>query len=155
MRKRIPLLVFGLAALAFSMVPRTVVIVPAWRIEVIDSSGRPYPNVKVVESWVHYATRNVPEYEERRSDSTGIVVFGERTVRLRWIDEVTGAFLAIARLGIHASFGRSAWVTVSEPASDGMGVPALRHRATWADGQLVSTVKLEGTVEQFPALGGR
>ncbi len=153
MRKRVALAVLGVGVLAYSLVPRTVVIVPAWRVEVVDSDGRPYPNVKVVESWVHYAKRHVPEYEVRRANSAGVVVFVERTVRLTGLDELMGAARSIQRLGINASFGRSAWITVSEPASKGMGVSALRQRAARKGDELVSTVKLEGTVEQNPAIG--
>lgn len=150
MRKRVALVVAAAGVITYAFVSRTVVIAPAWRVELVDSEGRPYPDVKVIESWVHYATRHVPEYEERRSDSSGVVVFSERTVRLRGLDEFSGAVRAIERLGFHASFGRSAWVTVSEPASKGMGVSALQDRAEKRGGELVSRVTLVGSVGQFP-----
>jgi len=149
MRKlvRLSVVVIAAAGAAWALVPRNIVIAPRWRVQVVDAAGRPFPRISVVQSWVHFSVKTVPDFEELPTAHDGTVEFAERVVRLRGIDEMAGAARLISKIGIHASFGPDVFIVVSDPGAGGLSVPVTREKAKREGEVLVSIVKLEGLAE--------
>jgi hypothetical protein len=125
------------ALAAGGAIPREVELSPAWRLRVLDEGGRPVEATQVVQWWAHYSVDLVPHHEERETNAAGEVLFPMRTVRLRAWDEVRGAVAAIARTGINASLGPSAWLVVSDPRA-----PPVPRASASSTGEIVSVVVL-------------
>ncbi len=72
----------GLIILINSVLPYSSVIVPEWRVVVIDEDQKPLPNRSVRQIWMHSAleSANSTHEEDRYTDNSGAVVFPERRV---------------------------------------------------------------------------
>lgn len=106
----VPLLIL----LAVLIYPFETVIVPAWKIRVVDKDGKPVKDDFVKQVWKHYSLELDPgeNSEDRRSDDDGYVVFPARTIRASLLKRAVVPALNGLRLQEHASFGPRAYVIV-------------------------------------------
>lgn len=115
-RKKLPIkrgLVILLACFVVILLyPTKIVVVPAWKIRVMDDSGRPLPDELVRQHWRHYSLGDGGDSEDRRTDAGGYVQFPERTARASLLRRVLVPLKDTAALGPHASYGPSANVMV-------------------------------------------
>jgi hypothetical protein len=58
--------------------PFKVTVVPPWRIQVVDTSGKPVSNMRVAQEWQHYSIEREGHSEESVTDEGGFVTFPER-----------------------------------------------------------------------------
>lgn len=68
--------------LALTSYPFQVRVVPVWRIQVVDSAGRPVSNMPVAQDWRHYSFEQESHWEDSVTDENGYVTFPERLVRV-------------------------------------------------------------------------
>ncbi len=121
-RRRVSLLVVlaGVALILFF--PFTTTVIPEWKIRVVDESGQPLENVRVVQMWHHYSL-GADDGEEKWTDANGYVVFRERTVRASLLYRVLRSSLADLMQLAHGSTGISAEIWANtEKSSSGMYV---------------------------------
>ncbi|HEY7546512.1 MAG TPA: hypothetical protein VID27_16600 [Blastocatellia bacterium] len=90
---------------------RNKVIVPAWRIQVIDEAGNPVKGAFVRQVWQDYDIEDEGHEEDASSDENGYVSFPGR--RGKVVSESVRArkrLKNICELGVHASFGVHAYI---------------------------------------------
>ena len=94
--------------------PTRTVIVPAWRIRVVDESGRPLPNEFVRQTWKHYSLElDAGDHsDDQWTDADGYVAFPERTTRANLLQRMLVPLRQTAALGPHASYGASSHIIV-------------------------------------------
>lgn len=76
-------IVYGalLVILALIFYPFQVRVVPVWKIQVVDSAGKPLSSMPVAQDWRHYSFEQESHWEESVTDENGYVAFPERLVR--------------------------------------------------------------------------
>ena len=80
-------------------IPFTTIIMPAWRLRVVDVEGNFCPNTQVIEGWGHYLLE--PDgggNENRVTDGKGYVEFPERTVKASLFWRIAVPVMAYASL---------------------------------------------------------
>src|SRR5450432_1674778 len=88
--------------------PFKTTVVPEWRVLVCDESGRPIAGITIEESWSDPIGPS--GFEELQTDSSGHVVFPQRTVRaIRLRRIVKAVFLSLFP---HQQSGPSAFLLV-------------------------------------------
>ena len=121
-RKRTVLLaVLGILLFIIMPIPFESVVVPEWKIKVVDSKGNPVPNKEVTQRWQHYSLESMinDHYEKRQTNNEGIVVFPERTIKaslLRRCLAVLAKLLVF--LNPHASFGPYSYILSDGKTND-------------------------------------
>ena len=93
--------------------PTKTVIVPAWKLRVVDESGKPYTEQFVRQSWKHYSFEldAGEDMEDQWTDADGYVAFPERVIRANLVQRMLNPLTNKMSLGEHASYGASAAVT--------------------------------------------
>ena len=81
MKFRTVLIVFLGLGLIGSLFPFETVVVPEWKIQVVEKSGQPLSAVPLRETWKDYSIEAEGHEEALASDTNGIVIFGKRTVK--------------------------------------------------------------------------
>jgi len=109
MRKLRPRVVLIGLAVAL-LLPFPTVVVPAWRIRVVDDLGKPVTNVKIRQHWCHYSVENEGHEADAVPDSGGYVSFPTRRVWAGPLHRVLGPVWNTFTTGVHASFGPKAWI---------------------------------------------
>jgi hypothetical protein len=112
--KAVLLWMFGaalIAALAWMLLPRDVVIAPRWEVNVRYSDGKPATAMQVLEEWVNYATEDEWHEETLLTSAEGTAVFPERMMRYRRIVDVSAFIKAYGGFS-HRSWRSHASVTV-------------------------------------------
>jgi hypothetical protein len=109
--RRLAILAFvfcGILILAAVLaVPIERLAIPAWRVQVLDETGRPVPRVNVHEEWKEFDGYFVME-DERITDDTGWVSFPERRPRTRVLYRIFETEVPIAH----------AWVCWNDKTGD-------------------------------------
>jgi len=108
-------LALALAAGAASLISYDTLLVPAWRLRVVDTAGEPLTGVRVVQHAQHYSLESGGRRLEARSDRHGLVSFPERRVRASLLSRIVGPLRALGAGGVHASVGKSVSVMASTP----------------------------------------
>lgn len=86
-------------------------IVPAWRIQIVDETGKPVTNVLVREAWQDYDIEDTGHEADARSDENGYVSFPERREpQVSKLARTKNKLKHIRELGVHASHGVDAYV---------------------------------------------
>jgi len=111
-RKWRTLLILLACAAAVLLYPAETVVVPAWRIRVVDETGRPWPNEFVRQHWRHYSLGGSGGAEDKWTDANGYVTFPDRTSGVSLLRKVLVPLRSAVALGPHASYGPSANVMV-------------------------------------------
>ncbi len=78
--KRIFVLVIGLVVVV-SLYPLETIVVPEWRVRIVDEAGTPLRNSGVREVWQHYSIESKDHEEDPLTDNDGYVTFPKRTLR--------------------------------------------------------------------------
>jgi len=72
---------------------------PAWRVQIVDESGKPIPGIQVREGWAYFGLDLAPEIDDRVTDSDGHIAFPRRVT---WASVATRATLGDPTDGVHA-----------------------------------------------------
>jgi len=94
-----------LTILVISLIPFPTILVPELRLQVVNVKNQPLANVTTEQSWKNYTFFGVEGFEERCTDSDGIVVYPRRRLWASAFSRI--AFPVLAQLGtlIHGSTG--------------------------------------------------
>jgi len=107
---RYGILVAVLAIVVAMLVPYPSLVVPPWRLQVVDPDGRPMPAIKVRQHWQNYSFESEGHEIDARTDAAGWVAFPARAASksalFRIIVPVGNGVLG----GVHASFGPSSMI---------------------------------------------
>ncbi|MBX3289821.1 MAG: hypothetical protein KF855_10815 [Acidobacteria bacterium] len=111
-----------------------VVVVPEWKVQLVDSEGHPAPNVKVDQIWKEYSLefwRSGENVEhDFLSDADGFITFPERSIRVSVFQLAVSKLRSLAlSINPHASFGSHAYLQCREKRicnvsyNDGVEIP--------------------------------
>jgi hypothetical protein len=92
------------------IVPLPHLVCPDWEVSVVDQDGNPLKGMTVRLSYQDYSLESVSHDEDRVTDSRGHVSFVAKTTTASVGSRALGALRSAIRTGVHASFGRHAWV---------------------------------------------
>jgi hypothetical protein len=128
-------------------------VVPAWRVQVVDTSGNPVPKVPVRQVWRNYSTEQQDHEEGRVTDEAGYVAFPERTERACAVQRVFVGLNNAAALA-HASWGPHSFLLVlagpdylsADCSYHGSGQPPGRL-VLWRRSEISPTQSTEPTVK--------
>jgi len=125
----------------------TVIIVPAWKIQVVDPSGKPLRNVLVRQVWQDYDIEDERHEADAYTDRNGFVSFPERKApkvsdAVRRENQVEH----FRRTGVHTSFGVQASVLAWEKI---VGCKRLEGAANYTPGILLP-MKLHTSIAILP-----
>src|SRR4028119_817613 len=112
-RKRLWLriLLIGLACAPLVLLyPVKSTVCPAWTIQVVDEGGNPLRDAFVRQHWQDYSVESDGHEQDAQTDENGYVSFPERTIRASYLSRTLGVVLNGLSLGIHASYGPSAYI---------------------------------------------
>jgi hypothetical protein len=101
--------------IAAAFYPYESVVVPTWKVKIIDVNGSPCENMPVMEMWGHYSlflTGN-HQSEDSVTDKNGFVEFPERSVRAIGIRRLVMPFVTMILTIAHGSTGVHAAVSTS------------------------------------------
>lgn len=106
----------ALLAAVFSY-PFTSTVVPAWRMRIVEETGRPYAGIQINQSWKHYSLElEAGENGETRStDRNGYVEFPERNLRMSLLSRIFRVTFTHASTILHGSTGITAYIMVTGP----------------------------------------
>ncbi|HEX9215738.1 MAG TPA: hypothetical protein VF864_02045 [Gemmatimonadales bacterium] len=104
------LLVGLIGAVVASLYPATSTVCPAWTIQVVDTAGNPLRGAFVRQVWKDYSVESASHEQDAHADENGHVSFPERTIRSSWLARTFGVISQTVSLGVHASYGPSAYV---------------------------------------------
>ena len=94
--------------------PFEATIVPEWRLRVVDETGRPFADARVVQQWNHYSL-DISGGEEKWADKDGNVVFPKRTTRTPLLYRILRTAWAHLMTLFHGSTGIRASVRATTP----------------------------------------
>lgn len=95
--------------------PWETVVVPKWRARIVDESGNIVKGAKISETWQDYSVESYEHWADGVTDNDGYVAFPRRTVRASLVRRVIWPIKNVLETGIHASFGRDAFLRIAEP----------------------------------------
>jgi hypothetical protein len=92
-------------------------VVPAWKIRVVDETGKPYTGMAVSQAWKHYSLEldDSENMESRWTDGSGYVEFPARTIKLSLLSRAFRIALTKVKTLFHGSTGISADVAATGP----------------------------------------
>jgi hypothetical protein len=101
-------------------IPFRTVVVPRWRVQVVDFTDSPCVRQTVDESWAHYSLSDESHGDYQKTDSHGFVEFPERTISKNLVQRIVYPIIAYALILAHGSAGIDAYVHASEPVNAGV-----------------------------------
>ena len=109
-------------AIAFiaAWIPFPTVVVPKWKVRVVDINDIQCVKQTVDQSWAHYSLSANSNSDYQKTDSEGFVEFPERTISKNLIQRIVYPMFAYALLLAHGSAGIEAYVHASEPVNAGV-----------------------------------
>lgn len=115
-----------MAVLLFALWPFQTPMSPPWTVRVVDTEGRPISSSHVEQTWQHFTfqTDSDTQYEEKFTDSSGVVDFPSRAVRANIFVRFAGAVRNLSA-GVHASWGPHVWITVKHDDYESNGLEYL------------------------------
>src|SRR5437588_6235689 len=127
--------------------PKGTLVVPAWRIQVVDEAGKPLRNVFVREVWQDYDVEDSDHEADGRTDQNGFVSFPERREpRVSKLIRTKNRLKNLRELGVHASYGVYAYIIAW---GDILGCKRLEGDADYAPGKPLPT-KLQTRIAILP-----
>ena len=113
-RRQFVYLILGLIAIA-AFFPYESVVVPEWRLQVVDVEGTVCKDMPVNQSWGHYSLflTGWLDQDERLSDQNGFVEFPERRVRATGVRRAVMPIITRALTLAHGGVGVSGTVSAS------------------------------------------
>jgi hypothetical protein len=106
-KRTLLVLVIGLLALV-SLYPLETIVVPEWKVRVVDEAGAPLRNSGIREVWQHYSIESKDHEQDLLTDGDGYVTFPKRTIRAPLLARIGKA--AVNSLNPHGSSGPGAYV---------------------------------------------
>lgn len=106
-------------AIAILFVPFPTVVVPTWKVRIIDTVGKPCSNQRVDTSWGHYTIHvfdNAYNADTKRTDSDGFVEFPARTIWSPLIWRLIAPVLASVFYLMHGGGGIYATIDTDDKA---------------------------------------
>lgn len=104
-------LIVGVFACVAALYPFKDTVVPAWSVQVVDTSGNPVPKVAIRQVWRNYSTEFEDHREDSVTDEKGYATFPTRTGRACAQQRVF-VCLSNARALAHAGWGPHSFVLV-------------------------------------------
>jgi hypothetical protein len=95
------------------------IVIPEWKLRIVDETGNPVGGVRVRESWSHYVLEKEGHQEELVTDGQGFVRFPGREIRANALERTTKNLMSA--VNVHGGRGPAAWVFVMgdyEPVSE-------------------------------------
>jgi len=80
-RRKLVLIPLLVALAVVALYPWESIVVPEWRVRIVDQSGSPLRNTGVREGWQHYSLESRGHEEDLLTDTEGYVTFPRRTIR--------------------------------------------------------------------------
>ena len=120
MRRRTIAIIVSIVIFIAIWIPFSTVVVPRWRLEVVDINDTPCVKQTVDQSWAHYSLSNDSNTDYQKSDLNGYVEFPERTISKNLIQRIVYPVIAYALIIAHGSTGIHAYVGASEPVNAGV-----------------------------------
>jgi hypothetical protein len=111
-RWRNGLLVASAGMLGLSCIPAPSVVVPAWSVQIVDKEAKPVQGISVREVWQDYSVETKSHEEMFVTPKDGRVFFPERRIWTPRIMRVLGPIRNVLSFGVHASFGRTAYLII-------------------------------------------
>ena len=112
MQKRIAIVVVATLIAVIILYPIETTVVPEWRIQTIDQSGRPISQVPLRQSWENYRIKAESYEEYTATDANGITTFRARTIKANLLRRIVRS---ISTLNLHGSPGPVATIHVLQP----------------------------------------
>lgn len=107
------LLLWALAVIiTVGFFPVSTVVVPEWRVRVVDERGAPVKGIVVRQSWQHYSLEMDGNEEDLVTGGDGYVTFPRREIKSGLFSRAFVVASNALMFREHASFGPSASVTV-------------------------------------------
>jgi hypothetical protein len=115
---------------AVLLVPIPTVVVPPWKVRIVDTVGRPCPDREVRNSWGHYTLNPVFDSgETKNTDAAGYVEFPRRWVWSPPVWRIVAPVLSALLTLMHGGGGRSATIYTDKMADKS------RAWITWRPGE--------------------
>ena len=125
--------------------PTSYVVIPPWKVLVVDVSGKPLPYTFVRQHWKDYSVESVGHEQDSETDESGYVSFPERTGKASVFSRTSG--LVIGSISPHGSAGPHAHILALGELVDGR---RLEGYASYYPGEPIPD-QLEATwVDLFP-----
>jgi hypothetical protein len=128
MRPRTIILIGLVIVLVASWIPFPSVVVPRWRVQVVDTNEIPCVKQTVSQSWAHYSLSDDFNSDYQKTNAEGFVEFPERTITKNLLQRIVYPIVAYALLLAHGSAGIDAYVGASDPVN--AGVFGLKYEST-------------------------
>jgi hypothetical protein len=97
------------AILVGLLIPVELIEAPEWEVKVVDESGNGISGVTVREAYKDYSAEAIGSERDLISNEQGIVIFPLKKVRNSGLKRLV-ARVSSLNAGVHASFGRHAYV---------------------------------------------
>ena len=104
-------LIVGVFACVAALYPFKDTVVPAWRVQVVDTSGNPVPKVAIRQVWRNYSTEQNDSEADSVTDESGYAVFPERRERACVLQRLFVGLNNVPNLA-HAGWGPHSYVLV-------------------------------------------
>jgi hypothetical protein len=101
-----------IAILVILFIPFPTIVVPEWKVKVVDQTGKPFVGETVREYRQHYSLESREHEEERITDENGYVDFPRRTIWAPLLWRIISTSLAAVLTLAHGSTGIDAWLMV-------------------------------------------
>ena|SRR5438128_1523136 len=108
-KKIVLLLLLGILAVV-ALYPLETIVVPEWRIRIVDEARVPLRNASVREVWQHYSIESTDHKEDLLTDGDGFVTFPKRTITSPLAVRIIRA--ALNSLNPHGSSGPGAYLVI-------------------------------------------
>jgi hypothetical protein len=104
-------------SVSYAQTKTTESTVPAWKVQVVDETGKPIANVLVRQIWQDYDVERKGHQEDVRSDENGYATFSQRRIPYNPGKKAKARAKQVARFGVHASLGLHAeiWAYGNDP----------------------------------------
>lgn len=132
------------AVLGILLFPFRSLNCPAWDVTFVASSGRALANMSVRIRWQNYSAEVTDHEAIAVTDSQGRVVFPRQFLRASLASRAVITLWSAMSQGVHASFGPSAWLVVSDEGIRWHAHPLFWHGENEA---VVSRVVVEASHE--------
>lgn len=103
--------------LAAGLQPYETIVIPAWRIRVVDEYGEAYRGMAVTQAWKHYTleTEAGQNLDTHVTNDSGYVEFPERRIKASFIRRLFLTVFSGVMTLAHGGFGVHAYIYASGP----------------------------------------
>ena len=110
--RRIRILVLGavVAVMVVGLYPVSYMLCPEWEVLVLDASGNPVPGMTVRRTCENYSSGGRGAEDDIVTNDQGQASFDAKRARLPVLLRWAGNIVNVVSQGVHASFGRHAYV---------------------------------------------